>query len=145
MSLSESFEETVSESTDKSTVSNDLSDWEDGILTVNSILMQGSPVYEALTKNQIDGLLKVQQILLRGDADKSKHVPVRLNSMGSKRDVYDTFLLSEYAGIEKVSRLMSHVSRPKPRWSCIREISTATGKDNDHKDSYEPEEWTILA
>lgn len=132
-------EETISGSSDESTIS----DWEEGILTINSILIQDSPLYDTLTEHQKAGLIKVRQILLRGDADKSKHVPVQLNATG-KRDVYHTYLMSEYGGIKKVSR-------PKPKWSTIvnssifiRRLSISINKPNPNV-SYEPEEWTKLA
>eukprot|EP00588_Corethron_pennatum_P011436 CAMPEP_0194272236 /NCGR_PEP_ID=MMETSP0169-20130528/5855_1 /TAXON_ID=218684 /ORGANISM="Corethron pennatum, Strain L29A3" /LENGTH=164 /DNA_ID=CAMNT_0039014847 /DNA_START=141 /DNA_END=632 /DNA_ORIENTATION=+ len=139
ISASEGCEEPISGSIDEVNIS----DWEDGILTINSILIPGTLVFDALSENQKTGLFKVQQMLLKGDADKAKHVPVQLNSTkGSKRDVYNDYILSEYAGIKKLSR-------PKPRLSTIVNASIFITRINlslaDKKDSYEPEEWTILA
>jgi len=80
-----------------------LSEVEECVSIISSILLPGSSACEALSPAQKNGLVKVQQVLLGGIKNQRDHVPARLASYleCGKNCQYMKHLLAEYGGLSK--------------------------------------------
>jgi len=122
-----------------------VSEWEEGILIINSILLPGSPAYEALSSVQRDGLYKVQQTLLDGGKQESKHVPIELNN--EIPSLYEKFILCEYAGINKTElSAKKKFTKVVNVHRFVHRLSTTVSVKGNRKFEkfYVPPEWTVL-